>query len=113
MSAIVNLDFEYLGAHLNDYIQEGNFFDVFEVDDIERIMEYSKLTTNDFVTLLKQSESIINANELYQCTRNANISICNAQDAILILQTVRKYMNLRIFDGIIDILNRMQNETRD
>ena len=71
------MNYEYIVAHISDYIQNENFFDTFNKEDIKQIMKYSTLTANQYVTLLKQSSTTIKAKELYVCTRNANVTIQN------------------------------------
>ena len=98
----MNLNFEYIGAHISDYIKNENFFDTFKIGDIKTIMKYSHLTADQYVTLLKQSHSTINAKELYICTRNANVTIQNFEEIVSILKSVKEYMKFNIFDGIIN-----------
>ncbi|EAY01250.1 hypothetical protein TVAG_027180 [Trichomonas vaginalis G3] len=110
MSRGIVLNYEYIGSHIKDYIQEDKLFSIFEVEDIESIMKFANLTPDDFNSLLAQSHSVISARELYTCTRNANISINNIQDAISTLKSVQKYMKMRIFEGIIGILEQLQKD---
>ncbi|EAY23558.1 histone-lysine N-methyltransferase, H3 lysine-9 specific, putative [Trichomonas vaginalis G3] len=76
-------------------------------------MKFTNLTTNDFITLLKQSQSIVKANELYTCIRNANVSIQNYEDVINILKSSKKYLKLAFLDGIIDFLIQSTKEQSD
>ncbi|EAY13708.1 hypothetical protein TVAG_371820 [Trichomonas vaginalis G3] len=73
-------------------------------------MKFTTLTTNDFITVIKQSRSSIKANELYICTRNANISVQNFEDIVSILKSLQKYMKLRILDGVINFLLQTHKE---
>ncbi|EAX88855.1 ankyrin repeat protein, putative [Trichomonas vaginalis G3] len=114
----MDLNFEYIAAHISDYINKENFFDTFDIEDIKTIMKYSRLTADQFVTLLKQSSSTINTKELYNCTRKANITIKNFEEVVSILKSLKKYMKFNIFDGIIDflkhnekVINNSANET--
>ncbi|EAX90945.1 hypothetical protein TVAG_002180 [Trichomonas vaginalis G3] len=86
MSQGIVLNYEYIGSHIKDYIEADNLFSTFEVEDIKSIMKFPNLTPDDFNSLLVQSCSVISACELYTCTRNANISINNIQDAISTLK---------------------------
>ncbi|EAY08303.1 hypothetical protein TVAG_401570 [Trichomonas vaginalis G3] len=110
MSRGIVLNYEYIGSHIKDYIQEDTLFSTFEVEDIESIMKFANLTPDDFNSLLVQSHSVISASKLYTCTRNANISINNLQDAISTLTSVQKYMKMRIFEGIIGFLEQSQKD---
>ncbi|EAY11493.1 hypothetical protein TVAG_248600 [Trichomonas vaginalis G3] len=103
-------NYEYIANHIKDYIEENKIFSVFETQDIKKIMDLSQLATNDFVKLLKQSYPTIKPNKLYKCTRKANVSIQNFEDVISIFKTIKKYMKLRILDGVIDFLIHKQNE---
>lgn len=38
MPQVLIQNYEYIAAHIIDYIQAGNFFNVFDVEDIEKIM---------------------------------------------------------------------------
>ncbi|EAY22046.1 ankyrin repeat protein, putative [Trichomonas vaginalis G3] len=112
MSQGITLNFEYIGAHIDEYIRNENLFDTFDHEDIKTIMKYSKLTTTQFISLLKQSSPTINANKLYKCTRNANVIIQNIDEVFSVLKSVKKYMKFNIFDGIIDFLEVNGNEVR-
>ncbi|EAY14499.1 Ras family protein [Trichomonas vaginalis G3] len=76
-------------------------------------MKYSKLTTTQFLSLLELSSPTINTNELYTCTRNANVTIQNIDDVFTVLKAVKKYMKFNIFDDIIDFLKENDNEMHD
>ena len=109
----MNLNFEIIAAHVSDYIKNENFFDTFEIEDIKRIMKYSHLTADQYVTLLKQSHSTISAKKLYLCTRDAKVTIQNLDEVVLILRAVKKYMKFKTFDSIIDALNQKEKEMSD
>ncbi|EAY22946.1 hypothetical protein TVAG_076930 [Trichomonas vaginalis G3] len=109
----MNLNFEYIAAHISDYIQNENFFDTFDIEDIKTIMKYLRLTADQFITLLKQSSSTINARNLYFCTQKANVTIQNFEDVVSILKSVKKYMKFNIFDGIINVFIQKDKEMND
>ncbi|EAY20386.1 hypothetical protein TVAG_109980 [Trichomonas vaginalis G3] len=113
MSQGIIQNFEYIAAHICDYIKENNFFDVFEIEDIKKILKISNLTTNDFIALVQQSHQTIKANELYICIRNTNISIQNMEDVISVLKSLKKYMKLEMLNGVIDFLDHKEKETSD
>ncbi|EAX83403.1 hypothetical protein TVAG_242560 [Trichomonas vaginalis G3] len=73
-------------------------------------MKFANLTPDEFNSLLAQSHSVISARELYACTRNANVSINNLQDAVSTLKSVQKYMKMRVFEGIIVFLEQLQKD---
>ncbi|EAY14283.1 hypothetical protein TVAG_026040 [Trichomonas vaginalis G3] len=110
MSQGIVLNYEYIGSHIKKYIEENNLFSTFEVEDIKSIMKFANLTPDDFNSLLAQSHSVISARKLFTCTQNANISINNLQDAVSTLKSVQKYMKMRIFKGIIGILEQLQKD---
>ncbi|EAY06454.1 ankyrin repeat protein, putative [Trichomonas vaginalis G3] len=109
----MTLNFEDIAAHISNYIKNENFFDTFKIGDIKTIMKYSRLTADQYVTLLKQSHSTINAKELYVCTRNTKVTIQNLDEVVLILNSLKKYMKFNIFDGIIDVLKQNEKEMSD
>ena len=76
-------------------------------------MKYTHLTTDQYNALLKQSHSTIDSIKLYTCTRKANVTIQNFEEAISILKSVKEYMKFKIFDGIIDILDQNDNEIKE
>ncbi|EAY14998.1 ankyrin repeat protein, putative [Trichomonas vaginalis G3] len=76
-------------------------------------MKISKLTTNDFVNLLKQSHHTIKAKKLSSIIRDSNVSIDDMEDIISTLKSVKKYMKFKIFNGIIDFLEHQQQDTPD
>ncbi|EAY20666.1 ankyrin repeat protein, putative [Trichomonas vaginalis G3] len=108
MSQSLVQNFEYTAAHIKDYIDDDKLFTTFEVQDIRKIMKFANLTTNDFNTLLKQSKSIVKANDLYMCIRYANVSIRNHEEVINLLKTAKKYLKLTFLDGTIDFLIQSQ-----
>ncbi|EAX98029.1 hypothetical protein TVAG_275390 [Trichomonas vaginalis G3] len=109
----MDLNFEYIAAHIGDYIKNENFFDTFEIEDIKAIMKYSHLTADEYVSLLKQSHPTINASKLYTCTRNVNVTIQNFEEVVSILKSVKKYMKFNIFGGIVDFIKQKDKEFRD
>lgn len=110
MSQGIIHNFEYIAAHVSDYIDENKLFDVFEINDIKEILKKSNLTSKDFISLLKQSHHTIKSNQLYLCARNTKVTIQNFEEVIPILKSIRKYMKMSILDGVIDILNQTKNE---
>ncbi|EAY22147.1 hypothetical protein TVAG_093210 [Trichomonas vaginalis G3] len=113
MSKDIIQNYEDIASRISDYIKEGNFFYIFEIEDIKKIMKNSNFTANDFVTLIEQSHHTIKANELYICTRNTNIHIQSFEDVISTLKSVKKYMKLGILNGIIDFLDQKAKEMSD
>ncbi|EAY16834.1 hypothetical protein TVAG_447930 [Trichomonas vaginalis G3] len=113
MAQDMNLNYEYIAAHISDYIKNENFFDTFDVEDIKKIMKCSRLTVDQYITLLKQSHTTINSKELYTCTRKAHVTIQNMEEIVSILKSIKKYMKFKIFDDMIDILDRKEKDTLD
>ena len=109
MSQALIQNFEYTAAHIKDFIDEDKLFSTFEIEDITQIMKFANLTTNDFISILKQSQFTVKANKLYMCIRSANVSIQNYEDAIKILKSSKKYLKLTFLDGVIDFLMHSQN----
>ncbi|EAY19978.1 hypothetical protein TVAG_402330 [Trichomonas vaginalis G3] len=109
----MNLNFEYIAAHISDYIENENFFDTFDMEAIKTIMKYSRLTADQYITLLKQSSPTLSSKELYISTRKANVTIENIEEVISILTFVKKYMKFHIFDGIIDFLKENDKHMGD
>ena len=104
------LNYEYIANHITDFIEENTLFDIFESRDIKHIMKYAYLTSNEFINLIKQSHSTIDTDILITCTKNTSISIKDSNEAIKLLKSARKYMKLRLFDELIDILNQKDEE---
>ncbi|EAX84802.1 ankyrin repeat protein, putative [Trichomonas vaginalis G3] len=109
----MDLNFEYIAAHISDYINNENFFDTFDMRDIKIIMKNSHLTADQYVTLLKQSSSTLNSKELYICTRKANVRVQNLEEIVSILNSVKRYMKFNIFDGITDFLKQNEKVIND
>ncbi|EAY15712.1 ankyrin repeat protein, putative [Trichomonas vaginalis G3] len=113
MDQSLDLNFEYIAAHISDYIQNENFFDTFDISDIKTIMKYSCFTFDEYITLLKQSSPTLTAKELYISTRKASVTIQNFEEVISILKSIKKYMKFNTFDGIIDFINENQKHLLD
>ncbi|EAX98238.1 hypothetical protein TVAG_010150 [Trichomonas vaginalis G3] len=109
----MNLNYEYIAAHISDYIQNENFFDTFDISDIKAIMKYSRLTADQYVSLLQQSSSSLTSKDIYISTRKANVTIQNFEDVVSILKIVKKYMKFNVFDGIIDFINENNKQLLD
>ncbi|EAY16011.1 hypothetical protein TVAG_262610 [Trichomonas vaginalis G3] len=110
MTAGLVLNYTHIAAHLKEYIDGDNGLDAFELEDIKKILNESKLIPNDFHKLLSQLSSNYNAIKIYKCSRNLTIPINNLKDSISTLESVRKYMKLRLLDGIIENMNHVENE---
>ncbi|EAY04285.1 hypothetical protein TVAG_390550 [Trichomonas vaginalis G3] len=106
-------NFKYIAEHIKEYIEENKLFSTFEVDDLKEIMKNATLTTNDCISLMTQSQHTIKANKLYICARNANVSIHNYEEVVSVLKSIKKYMKLRILDGVVDFLIQTQKENSD
>ncbi|EAY20730.1 hypothetical protein TVAG_391140 [Trichomonas vaginalis G3] len=113
MSQCITPNFEYIGSHINDYIQNDNFFDIFDLECSNTIMKHAKLTTTQFISLLKQSTSTLKASKLYRYIRNANVTIQSIDEVFSVLKSVKTYMKMKIFDGIIDFLKLNGTEMRN
>lgn len=102
------LNYEYIAAHINDFINNGTVGNIFETRDIKLALKSAILTPDDFENLLKQINNTNSTKELYSCTRNASIYINNFQDIISTLRAVENFMKLRFLDIIIDFLNQTE-----
>ncbi|EAY09616.1 hypothetical protein TVAG_056600 [Trichomonas vaginalis G3] len=106
MSGGLEVNLEYMAAHISDFITDEYFFESFELEDIKNIMKNSNFNTNDFTFLIELSYHTIKAHKLYLCARKANVCVQNMEDVILILKSIRKNMKLRVLNSIIDYLDR-------
>lgn len=64
----------------------------------------------DFIQILKQSPNTLKANELYECACNTKLVINNLEEVISALKSVRKYMDIGLLDGIINVLTQIYTE---
>ncbi|EAY15558.1 hypothetical protein TVAG_495770 [Trichomonas vaginalis G3] len=71
-------------------------------------MKFATLSTNDYINMLKQAHSTVNAKILYFSTRNANVTTQNLGDVIELLKSVGEFMKMRILDGAIDLLIQLE-----
>ncbi|EAY19110.1 hypothetical protein TVAG_190010 [Trichomonas vaginalis G3] len=110
MSSELVQDFEYAAAHIKDYFEDNKLFDTFEAEDIRKILEIANLTLEDFTTLLKQSKHSIKASKLYNCARNAKVSVNNFEEAISILKLIQKYMKMKVLNRAIDIFKQTEKD---
>lgn len=104
------LNHQYIGAHIRDYIENNNMFDLFELSDVKSILKYANLNLDNFSQLLMQSAPIFKLPDLCKCIVNTNVRINNIREVILLLKSIRKYMNFGIFDQAIAILKQTSNE---
>lgn len=110
MSLFISLNYDYIAEHINEYIDNGSFFDIFDEEDIKGIMEHSNFTPNQYADLLRQFASTLNIERLFIYTRNAKVSVKSIEDAISILNSAKEYMKFDVFDGVIDILKKNETE---
>ena len=59
MSRGIVPNFEYIGSHIKEYIQNNNLFDIFDIEDIKTIMKHSQFTASDFENHYR-SRSVLN-----------------------------------------------------
>lgn len=55
MSLGITPNFEYIAAHIDDYIKNENLFNLFEIGELKTIMKQTNLTSNQYISLLQQS----------------------------------------------------------
>lgn len=113
MSNGLEPNFEYMAAHASDYIANGMLFSVYDEEDIPKILKHAKLTTDEYISLIKQSTTKLKARRLYTYTHTTSISINNLADAITFLKSIKKHMKLGILSGVIAILNKTSQEIED
>lgn len=110
MSQEIIINYEYIGVHIKDYMNDYRFFNIFDIDVIKIILKHSNLTLFDFNRLLENSASSIKANQLYNCIRGTNVDVHTYQDAISALKSIHKHLKLSILNGIISILDNTEKE---
>ena len=94
-------NYEYMGAHVKDYLIDNKLFSLFEMDEIEKIFDYVTFTADDYISFLEQSQNEIPTEQLAIIALKVNVSMNNNQEAISILKSLRNILNLKFFDSLI------------
>ncbi|EAY23522.1 hypothetical protein TVAG_071860 [Trichomonas vaginalis G3] len=111
MSVDLYPDYEYIAAHINDYIEDGVIIDIFSEEDFKFYFNSAKLTPTNFIELLRQISSHFTKKDLNYSI--PTFSISNSDEAISILEAVKKHMCLRFHDEIIDFIAKSSLEISD
>ena len=96
---------EYIALHINEYLSDAKFFDIFEDEDVKEILEAGNLTIEDYLDLIEQSLTSDRKYGLLFYLLNAITSIKNIHDANLIVKVFANHFNLRILNSISNVLN--------
>ncbi|EAX97239.1 hypothetical protein TVAG_037460 [Trichomonas vaginalis G3] len=85
MSQGLTVDFDYIANNIQTYIEQDNFYDIVDKDDIPKVLEKVNLKSNDFSTLLSQGKSKYSTPKLFCFIRKCNVLIDSFEDAINVL----------------------------
>lgn len=106
-------NFEYTSSHIDEYLEQENLFNVFDEDDLKTILKSAKLTPNSYNSLLKQGNNAIGATKLYKCARNVIVNMNDYQDAVSVLDLMKRYLKIQLLDNVIEILNQHDKHYQD
>ncbi|EAY00648.1 ankyrin repeat protein, putative [Trichomonas vaginalis G3] len=98
-------NYEYMGAHVKDYLIDNKLFSLFEMDEIEKIFDYVTFTADDYISFLEQSQNETPTEQLAIIALKVNVSMNNNQEAISILKSLRNILNLKFIDSLITFLS--------
>lgn len=104
---------EFIVSSIREYINNGMFFDIFEIADMKDIFKSNKLSAENFVALLKDGMKRVSTSKLYRYFRNITSSITNIQDAIIILKAMKKCLKLKVLNDIIKLIEQNYNTNND
>ncbi|EAY13438.1 ankyrin repeat protein, putative [Trichomonas vaginalis G3] len=111
MDSDLILNYEYIAANIQEFIDEGNLYDIFEEEDLKIISSYLNMTADEYDMFIERSSSTMTPKQLYKRSKYINVSINNNKDLITILQSVQKYMRLELFNNAIKYLSSIQEQT--
>ncbi|EAY15136.1 hypothetical protein TVAG_392530 [Trichomonas vaginalis G3] len=110
MSEGLTIDINRIAENITSYIDQGNFFDIFDIEDINKILEKTTLNSTDFNKLLSEGKSKYNSSDLYSCSHKCNVSVNSFEDAIEILKTYKNELKLESSQNIIDFFEKYETE---
>ncbi|EAY09601.1 hypothetical protein TVAG_056450 [Trichomonas vaginalis G3] len=105
MDTDITQNYQYIGSHIKDYISQDKLFTIFEEEDIKQFLKSAILSSDDYCTILQQGASEISKKDLFSYTHSANVTVKNFQDAVIVLKSMSKSMDLRVLDSVVDALS--------
>ncbi|EAX97134.1 hypothetical protein TVAG_469100 [Trichomonas vaginalis G3] len=113
MSADTSQTNEYIVSNIREYMQKGNFFDLFQGRNVNEIFEAGYLKIEDYIDLIEQAANSKNAYESIFYLLNANVTINSIHDANLISKAYAQHCNLKIFNFLSNTLDQSEENVRE
>ncbi|EAX96528.1 hypothetical protein TVAG_256680 [Trichomonas vaginalis G3] len=106
MTGDLTVDFDYIANNIQSYIDQENFFDILEKEDIPKVIEKTNLNSNAFKALLSQGKTKYNASKMYGFVRKCTISVNSLEELINVLKSYKKHLKLKSSGGLINYLEK-------
>ncbi|EAY20339.1 hypothetical protein TVAG_193150 [Trichomonas vaginalis G3] len=100
----LTLDYEYIGAHINEYIEAENLFDVFYFEDLEMIFKYVNMTPEIYNSIHKLANGKFDISKLF---KKSSCTAKNLQDVISTLEIIKENMNVNLLNDSIIVLKNL------
>ncbi|EAY14618.1 hypothetical protein TVAG_393460 [Trichomonas vaginalis G3] len=110
MSGGLTIDFDYIANNIQSYIDQRNFYDIIDENDIPTVLEKTNLNPNDFQTLLSQGKTKYNSSKIYGFVRKCNVSVNSFEDVINVLDSYKSILKLKSSGNLIDYLNQYKTD---
>lgn len=110
MSGSISVDIGYITKNIHTYIEQGTFFDLFEEEIISEVLKEAKLNPKSFNVLLTLAKSKYTTEELRIFASKCNVDVNSFEEAIIVLESYEKLLQLRPTHSLINYLKKYNNE---
>ena len=104
------IDYDYIAKNIDAYIDQGNFYDIFDEDVISEVVKKATLKSKDFELMVSQGKSKFNSVKLYEMTYKSNVVVHSYDDAIQILKSYKDYLGLESSNSLITFFEQYKED---
>ena len=91
--------------NIKTLIEAEKFFDKYEITQARRILSNTRLSTKDYISMLKQGSDKYDSPDLFYAIQNAHASLNYLDETLMIIKSLQKCLKLAILEDIINKLN--------
>lgn len=113
MAQELTVNYEYIGNNIGTFIQDRTFLDTYDIKQVDKILKYATLSTEQYVSILKEGSLMYDSHKLILCVRNAHVTLQNMHDAIKVLKYSKKYLKIRILKDLFNVLSPMGDKINE
>ncbi|EAX95099.1 hypothetical protein TVAG_204410 [Trichomonas vaginalis G3] len=91
--------------NIKTLLEAEKFFDKYEITQARRILSNTRLSTKDYISMLKQGSDKYDSPDLFYAIQNAHASLNYLDETLMIIKSLQKCLKLAILEDIINKLN--------